>query len=185
MRKRRYGKSEDNPSLPEVTVGVDDPHSKALNPLLLSSNTLVTSKHAKGELVDPGLQHGPKLFLEVGGLILFIFFFTSFALCVGVQQTIRICCVVIVVSLDQGEERLGHIRLLICFRGWGTRGACPLRTTSPPGETEAAPAAIPRCLRFVSWAFMDTFLVVCTPLDILAGHFYTLHLKLSRGGLIM
>ncbi len=139
---------------------MNDPHSKALDPGLLSSNTLVASKHAQGELVDPGLQHGAKLPLEVGGLVHRGVILASFIVHVGVQQAVRICCVVIIVSLDQGEERLGHISPLVCLRGGGGRGARPLGATSPPGEAEAAPAAVPGGVQFVNRALTDASLVI-------------------------
>lgn len=138
----------------------------------------MTAKHAQGELVDPGLQQGSKLPLEEGGLVLRLVLVTSFALHVGVQQAIGICCVVVIVSLDQGEERLGDIGPLLCLRGGGTRGARPLGATSPSGEAEAAPAAVPGRLRFVGRALADASLVICTPGE--AGHFHTLHFKLGK-----
>ena len=49
--------------LPEVTVGVDDPHSKGLDPGLLSGHPLMTAKHAQRKLVDPRLKHRNKLSL--------------------------------------------------------------------------------------------------------------------------
>lgn len=55
--------------LPEVTVGVDDPHSKGFDPGLFCCHALVTTKHAQGELVDPWLEQRPKLPLKVGGLV--------------------------------------------------------------------------------------------------------------------
>lgn len=135
-----------------------DPHSKAFNPLLLSSNTFVTAEHAQGELVDPGLQHGAELLLEVGGLVLRLAIAVSFALSVGLQEAIRIRCVVVIVSLDQGEERLAHVAPLLCLRGRGGRRGCPLGRTSPFGEAKTAPAAVPGRLRFGARAV--TFLSV-------------------------
>ncbi len=157
---------------------MDDPHAKALDPGLLCGNPLVTAKHAQGELVDPGLQHGSKLPLEVGGVVLWGLLVAPFALHIGVQQAIWIRCVVVIVSLDQGEERLGDIGPLFCLRGRGTRGGRPLGATSPSGEAEAAPAAVPGRLRFVGRALADASLVICAPGE--AGHFYTLHLKLGK-----
>lgn len=161
--------------LPEVTVGVNDPHSKTLNSGLLSSNTFMTAKYAQGELVDPGLQHGSKLPLEVGGLVLLDLgaIVSPCALRVGVQQAIGIGCVVVIVSLDQGEERIGHIAPLVCLRGRGSRGGRPLGATPPFREAEAAPAAVPGWLWFESRALTDASLVICTPGG--AGHFL-LHL---------
>lgn len=107
---------------------MDDPHSKALDPGLLSSNTLVATEHAQGELVDPGLQHRPQLHLEDGGLVRggSCAVALSFAHPVGVEQAVRIGRVVVIVSLDQGEERLGHIGPLLWLRGRGPRGGRPL-----------------------------------------------------------
>lgn len=158
---------------------MDDPHANRLDPGLLCSNTLMTAKHAQGELVDPRLQHGAELLLEVvGGCVLWDVTDTYFILTVAVQQTIRVCCVVIVVSLDQGEEGLCHIASLLCLRGGGARGTGSLGSTSPSGEAEAAPAAVPGGLSFVSGTLTGPFLVTCTPRR--AAHFYTLHFKLSR-----
>lgn len=164
--------------LPEVTVGMNDPHAKALDPGLFSSNTFMTAKHAQGELVDPRLQHGSKLPLKVGGLVLWHAIITPFILWGGVQQAIRIGCVVVIVSLHQGEERPGHIGLLVCLRGWGCRGGSPLGATSPSWETEAAPAAVPGCLWFVSRALIDAPVLAYAPGG--ASHFYTLHFKLVQ-----
>lgn len=98
------GSSVDNPTsvLPEVTVGVNDPDTEALYSLLFCSNTFMTAKHSQRELVDPRLQHGAKLLLEVGGLFLSGVIKDPFQAPVGVQQPIRVCRVVIIVSLDQG-----------------------------------------------------------------------------------
>lgn len=131
FRLRGNSGNKPNSSLPEVTVGVDDPHSKALDPGLFGSNTLVTAKHAQGELVHPRLQHGAKLPLEVGGLVLWGVVVSTFTLPVDVQQAIRVSRIVIVVSLDQGEERLGHLTPLLALWGWGARGACPLGRSFP------------------------------------------------------
>lgn len=105
-------------SLPEVAVGVYDPHSKALDPLLLSSNTFMAAKHTQGELVDSGLQHGSEVPLEVAGLVLLRATVASFARHIAVEQAIGISRVVVVVSLDQGEERLRHIAPLVCLWRW-------------------------------------------------------------------
>lgn len=166
-------------SLPEVTVGVDNPHSKALHSLLLSSDTFMTAKHAQGELVDPRLQHGSKLPLEIAGLVLLVIFL-PFAHPVGVQQSIRISCVVIIVSFHQGEESRCHITPLVCLRGWCSRWGRSLGTTPPSGEAEAAPASVPGCLQFVSRALIDSPLFVCSSGG--AGHF--LHLKLSKAKVV-
>lgn len=157
---------------------MNDPHTKALDPGLFSSNTFMTAKHAQGELVDPRLQHGPKLPLEVGGLVLWHAIIPPVILWGGVQQAIRIGCVVVIVSLHQGEERPGHIGLLVCLRGWGSRGGRPLGTTPPSWETEAAPAAVPGCLRFVRRALTDAPVLAYAPGG--AGHFYTLLFKLGK-----
>lgn len=166
-------------SLPEVTVGVDNPHSKALHSLLLSSDTFMTAKHAQGELVDPWLQHGSKLPLEIAGPVLLVISL-PFAHPVGVQQSIRISCVVIIVSFHQGEESLCHITPLVCLRGWCSRWGCSLGTTPPSGEAEAAPASVPGCLQFVSRALTDSSLFICSSGG--AGHF--LHLKLSKAKVV-
>lgn len=91
----------------------------------------MTAKHAQGELVDPRLQHGYKLPLEVGGPVLWRAIVSPVILRGGVQQAIRIGCVVVIVSLHQGEERPGHVGLLVCLRGWGRRWGRPLGTTPP------------------------------------------------------
>lgn len=162
------------PRLPEVTVGVDDPHSKALDPLLLSSNPFVAAKHAQGELIDAGLQQRAQLLLEVGGLVLKdLVHATTFALAVDVQQAVGVGRVVIVVGLDQGEERPGHVGPLFClWRRGGWRGG-PLGTAPPPGEAEAAPAAVPGDLRFVGRTFPDDLLLLCGGPG-RAGHVWTL-----------
>lgn len=139
-----------------------DPHAKALNPFLLSSNTFVAAEHAQRELVDPRLQHGAKLLLEVGGLalrhVITIAITISLGVSVGVQEAIGIRCVVVVMSLDKGEERLAHVAPLVCLWGGGWRWGCPLGPSSPSGEAETAPVAVPGRLRLVTWAF--TFLAL-------------------------
>ena len=159
------GNSEDNPpsSLPEVTVGVYDPHSKALDPGLLGGDTRVTAKHAQGELVDPRLQHGAELPLEVGGLVRLDLLDAHLALHVGVQQAVGIRRVVVIVRLDQGEERPGHLAPLLWPRGRGCGRGRPLGAASPPREAEAAPAAVPGGLLFVRRALAGAFLVICAP----------------------
>lgn len=152
---------------------MNDPHTKTLDSFLLSNDPLVAAKHAQGELVDPWLQHGAKLLLEVGGLVLKKVIDSSIAFVVGVKQTIRVCYVVIIVGLDQGEEFTAHIVPLLCLWGGGAWGGCPLGTTSPSGKAEAAPAGIPRNLTFASWAFTNAFLIINTSAG--AGHFNSLH----------
>lgn len=149
--------------LPEVTVGVNDPHPKALDPFLFCSDPLVAAEHAQGELVDPWLQHGAKLLLEVGGLVLQELIIAHLAHTGGVQGAVGVSDVVVVVRLDQGEQGPGHIALLLCLRGGGTWRGVPQGAASPSGEVEAAPAAIPGGLRLVSWTFTDDFLVIYTP----------------------
>lgn len=156
---------------------MDDPHAKGFDPGLLSSNTFMTAKHAQGELVDPGLQHGAKLPLEEVGPRLWGLITTFFALPINLHQAIRVSRVVVIVSLDQREKCPGHITPLLCLWGGGARGACLLGTTSPSREAKIAPAAVPGGLRFVSRA-LAAFLVVYTPGG--AAHFYTLHFRLSK-----
>lgn len=148
--------------LPEITVGVDDPHSKALHPFLLCCNPLVAAEHAQGELVDTRLEHGAKLLLEVCGLILQEVLQPNFGLSIDIQGAFWVCCVVIIVGLDQGEERLGNLTSLCLWRrgGWRCR---PLGAASPSWETEAVPAAVPGDLRFVSWTFPSFSLFIYTP----------------------
>lgn len=155
--------------LPEVTVGVDDPHSETLHPFLFCSDPLMASKHAQGELVDPWLQHRAKLLLEVGGLVLDEVIIAPVAHTSGVQCAIGVGDVVVVVRLDQGEQGPGHVAPLLCFRGWGAWRGGPLGAAPPSGEVEAAPAAVPGGLRLVYWAFPDDLLVIYAPGG--AGHF--------------
>lgn len=168
-----------HPSLPEVAVGVYDPHSKALDPLLLSSNTFMAAKHTQGEFVDSGLQHGSKVPLEVTGLVLLRAIVSSFACHIAVEQAIGISCVVVVVSLDQGEERLGQIAPLVCLWRRRSRWGWPLGAAPPPGEAEAAPASIPGCLGFVRWALVNASALFGTARW--AGHFWTCTLNKVRG----
>lgn len=167
--------------LPEVAVGVDDPHSKALDPLLFCSDPLVASEHAKGELVDARLQHGAELLLEVGGLVLEEVVVAPLAHTGGVQGAVGVGHVVVVVRLDQGEQGPGHLTPLLCFWGGGPRRGGPLGAAPPSGEVEAAPAAVPGGLRLVYWAFPHDLLVIYAPGG--AGHFKTLQTEQNRADL--
>lgn len=156
-------------SLPEVAVGVYDPHSKALHPLLLSSNAFMAAEHPQGEFVDSGLQHGSQVPLEVAGLVLLRATVRSLAGHIAVKQTIGISRVLVVVSLDQGEERLRQIAPLVCLWRWRSRWGRPLGAAPPPGEAEAAPASMPLSLGFVSRALVNASALFGTASW--AGHF--------------
>lgn len=148
---------EDAPSfpLPEVAVGVDDPHSKALDPLLLGSDAFMAAKHSQGEFVDSGLQHGAQVPLEVAGLVLLGASGASFARHLAAQQAIGIRRVFVVVGLDQGEERLRQIAPLVRPGRRRRRRGRPLGAAPPPGEAEAAPASVPGRLGFVRRALLN------------------------------
>lgn len=135
----------------------------------------MAAKHAQGELVDPRLQHGPKLPLEIGGLVLLEVTVPVFALRVGVQQAIGISSVVVIVSVDQGEECLRQVTAIVCLRGGCSRGTYPLGAAPPSGEAEAAPALELGRLWLMSRALTDASLLVCTPGG--TRHFRTLHFK--------
>lgn len=154
-------------SLPEVAVGVYDPHSEALHPLLLSSDAFMAAKHAQGEFVDAWLQQGPKVPVEVAGLVLVVV--TLLLSHIAVKQAIGVRRVVVVVSPDQGEERLRHVAPLVCLWGRRRRRGRPLGAAPPPGEAEAAPASVPGCLGFVSRALVDASAPFGAPTR--AGHF--------------
>lgn len=158
--------------LPEVTVRVDDPHSKGFDPGLLGSDALMTAKHAQGELVDTRLQHGAKLLLEESGLFPEGVLHASTWLCVLVQQAIGICRVIVIMSLDQGEERLGDVAL----RGRGPGRSCPLGAASPSWEAGGSPAVVSGSLWFVNRTLTDASLAIYTPRR--TGHFgYSLHFE--------
>lgn len=126
----------------------------------------MAAKHAQGEFVDAWLQHGPKVPVEVAGLVLVG---TLFMCHISVKQAIGVSHVVVVVSLDQGEERLRHIGPLVCLWGRRCRRRGPLGAAPPPGEAEAAPARVPGCLGFVSRALADASAPFSAPTR--AGHF--------------
>lgn len=48
-------------ALPEIAVGVDDPSPRRLHPFLLELHRFVAAEHAKGELVDGGLEQRAEL----------------------------------------------------------------------------------------------------------------------------
>ncbi|KAJ1210116.1 hypothetical protein NDU88_005484 [Pleurodeles waltl] len=51
-------------SLPEITIGVDDPEPCSFNPFLLRLHCLLAAEHTEGEFVDPGLEQGAELALH-------------------------------------------------------------------------------------------------------------------------
>lgn len=113
---------------------MDDPHPKALDPILLCCDPLVAAEHAQRELVDAGLQHGAELLLEVRGLILQLVIQADFALCAHVQAAVRVCRVVVIVGLDQSEESPGNVASLLGLWRGGARRSRPLGAAPPSGE---------------------------------------------------
>lgn len=148
---------------PEIAVRVDDPHAEGLDPGLLRSDTLVAAEHAQGELVDAGLQHGSQLLLEVCGLVELDFLVVVVFNPVEVQQPSGVGRVVVVVRLDQREERLAHVVALVRLGGGRPGAAGLLGGAAPSGEAKAAPAAVARRVGFVTGTLSEPFLVTQAP----------------------
>lgn len=48
-------------ALPKIAIGMNDPVSSRLDPLLFFLHGFLTAEHPQGELIHPGLHHGSKL----------------------------------------------------------------------------------------------------------------------------